>query len=130
MRTTRARQLTSILLLLVVAPLSPAMAWHCGDHPEQGEMGPGDDCSEGAEGEVHRCAGLWSSACCDFSSPARPTHDVPGGFGLHTRGVSVLVAELATVLSLPPLAHSTLDRLVEDRAGPPPARLLTSVLLI
>lgn len=117
----------SILLLLVVAPLSPAMAWHCSDHPEPGAMGPGEDCSEG---EVHRCAGLWSSACCDFAAPARPTKDVPGGFGFQTRGVPVLVAELATVLSRPPLAHSTLDLLVEDRAGPLPVRLLTSVLLI
>lgn len=125
MRTT-GRLVTAVALLVVLAPLAPAMAWHCGDHREHGAMPAGDDCSDGG---MHRCAGLWSAACCEFSSPARPTRDVPGGFDLAC-ATPVIVGAAAASLPLPPPSHSSLDLLVEDRAGPPPPRLLTSVLLI
>lgn len=126
MRTTRARLATAVALLVVLAPLAPAMAWHCGDQREHAAMPAGDDCSDGG---MHRCAGLWSAACCEFSSPARPTRDVPGGFDL-AYATPVVVGAAAASLPLPPLSPSSLDLLAEDRAGPPPPRLLTSVLLI
>lgn len=87
---------------------------------------PGDDdCPDGK----HRCAGLWSAACCEYSSPVRPTRDVPGGSDL-AHGTPVIPSARLAPLPLLPLSHSLLDRLVEDRAGPPAPRLLTSVLLI
>jgi hypothetical protein len=129
MRTSRGKLVTSIVLLAVLAPLAPAAAWHCGDHDEHGQMASGHDCSSDS-GVRQRCAGLWASACCDFSSPSRPTKDVPGGFDLHARHFSAVASEADVGFPGPPPTLSALDLLVEDRAGPPPPRLLSSVLLI
>lgn len=126
MRITFGRLATSIVLLFVLAPLSPAMAWHCGDHGEHAQMPDGGDCPDQG---VQRCAGLWSAACCEFSSPARPTKDVPGGFD-HFHSAPAVLSTPANALRQPLRLQPLLDLLVEDRAGPLPPRLLSSVLLI
>ncbi len=111
-RKHRSQVGAAILLIALLAPLAPLMASYCADDT------------------AARCAGLWSAACCDFSSPPRPTDRVPGGFDAGTTDASVVIVE---AISTPPIvfgAPRILDLLLEDRAGPPPPRLLTSVLLI
>ena len=75
-------------------------------------------------------AGLWSAACCYFAAPPRPTDSVPGGFDAETARAPVGIVHPIALLSSVFGAPLTLDFLLEDRAGPPPPRLLTSVLLI
>ncbi len=121
-RRHRHQVAAAIALIALLAPLAPLMAWHC-DEGMLAENGCADDTPA-------RCAGLWSAACCDFSSPPRPTDRVPGGFDAGTTDVPVVIVE---AFATPPSvfgAPRTLDLLLEDRAGPPPPRLLTSVLLI
>ena len=121
-RKHRPQVAAAIVLIALLAPFAPLMAWHCDDG-----MISEDDC---ADDMPRRCAGLWSAACCDFSSPPRPTDHVPGGFDADAPGAPVGIVE---AFATPPSvfgAPLTLDLLVEDGAGPPPPRLLTSVLLI
>jgi hypothetical protein len=128
MRNTPAKLATSIVLILVLAPLSPMMAWHGHDHDEHGDMPAGEDCS--SDGMPQRCAGLWSSACCDFTAASRATKDVPGGSGLQARHISVVATAPIGLLSAPTFAPFSPGFLLEDRAGPPLPRLLSTVLLI
>ena len=121
-RKHRHQVAAAIVLIALLAPLAPLMAWHC----DEGMLSE-DDC---ADHTPRRCAGLWSAACCDFSSPPRPTNHVPGGADADPTGAPVGIVE---AFSTPPSvfrAPRTLDLLLEDRAGPLPPRLLTSVLLI
>ncbi len=111
-RKHRPQVAAAIVLTALLALLAPLMASPCADDT------------------VARCAGLWSAACCDFSSPPRPTDRVPGGFDAGTTDAPTVIVE---AFSTPPSvfgAPLALDLLIEDRAGPPPPRLLTSVLLI
>lgn len=60
---SRTRISAAVAAALVLALLAPSLALlvpHCG-------MGSGDGCDNGAPG---RCAGLWSSDCCDFVAPS------------------------------------------------------------
>ena len=118
-REHRQQVAAAVLLIGLLAPLAPLMAWHF----EDGMPNCADDAAA-------RCAGLWSAACCDFASPPRPTDGVPGGFDADTSGAPVRVVHSDALL--PSVSHTplALDFLLEDRAGPPPPRLLTSVLLI
>ncbi len=117
----RRQVAAAIVLIALLAPLAPLMAWHC-------DGMPADD--RGGDSMPGPCAGLWSAACCHFKSPPRPTNSVPGGFDADTTGAIVGVVHAIAVPSSVLRAPLTLDFLLEDRAGPPPPRLLTSVLLI
>ena len=108
--------------MALLVPMAPLMAWPCEDgmlaEDDWGDVAPG------------RCAGLWSAACCYFASPPRPTDSVPGGFDADKTGAIVGLAHLIALLPSALGAPLTLDFALEERAGPPPPRLLTSLLLI
>lgn len=63
----RTRIVAAVAVALVLALLAPSLALlvpHCG-------MEAGEACDNGAPG---RCAGLWSSDCCDFVAPSPREH--------------------------------------------------------
>ncbi len=114
-----------------------AMAGEAAEHPAtqaetaaHHQMG-GNDCGEHDSGESHRCAGLWSTACCDYFAPGSKIEIYPA-----PESSSPPVAALSVTLAadnLEPAAtwsHLILPTVGEGRAGPVSLVILHSALLI
>ena len=96
-RKHRPQVAAAIVLTALLALLAPLMASHCADDT------------------VARCAGLWSAACCDFSSPPRPTNHVPGGLDADNTCAPVGIVEAFSTAPSVFGAPLALDLLLEDR---------------
>ena len=109
---------------------------HAGHHAADGEQAAnhqmgGNDCAEHDSGESHRCAGLWSTACCDYFAPAAKIKIEPpldsrthASDALPVGAVAYVVEPAAT------RGHLILPIAGEGRAGSTSLVILHSSLLL
>ena len=110
----------------LLGPLSGGLAGH------QMGMGMGEnDCAEHDSSEPRRCAGLWSTACCDYFAPGAKINIEPS-FESSSRAPDALpVGTAAEVLEPAALwAHLILPTSSEGRPGATSLVILHSSLLL
>ena len=91
----------------------------------------GNGCAEHDSGESHRCAGLWSTACCDYFAPGSKVKVEPALESSSHASFALPVGLVAEVMEpIAPWGHLILPRAGEARAGPISLVILHSSLLL
>ena len=109
----------------LLGPLSGGLAGH------QMGMGMGEnDCAEHDSSEPRRCAGLWSTACCDYFAPGAKINIEPS-FESSSRAADALpIGTAAEVLEPAAIwTHLILPTSGEGRPGSTSLVILHSALL-
>jgi len=107
-----------------------APAIDMGEQAANHQMG-GNDCAEHESGASNRCAGLWSTACCDYFAPGAKIKIEPSHESSSHASDALPVGAVAKVLEpAAPWGYLLLPIAGEGRAGPTSLVILHSSFLL
>jgi len=123
-RTTQ-RFAVALLMATLLGPLSGGLAGH------QVGMDMGEnDCAEHDSSEPRRCAGLWSTACCDYFAPGSKIKVEPLLESSSHASDALPIGAVAEVLEPAAIwTHLILPTAGAGRTGPTSLVILHSALL-